>query len=171
MGYIRSGLLALGSLVLAGCGSTSALEDYKAGRPIRNFPFNAMHPSANYQNDTLNCNVYGTQAVPASIITRTSSTYQMPTYLSCTGNFCSTYGGQTLGGETRSYDSNEGLRSKVIQQCMNSKGWRRYDIDPCPKGTTLENSYDAYPNDGGSCYIPDPANDQQFYTRSLSESW
>jgi len=87
--------------------------------------------------DLTDCAVKAAQSVPVNTAIKTTPRYTTPVSCSSSGSIYggysgyssyggSTYctGGQTYGGQTYSYDANEGLRDTVFNQCLSDKGYQ-----------------------------------------------
>jgi len=154
-------------LAVSACMSAPSFYDnYKAGNPLRAFPYKAGVGWAQIDRDKTDCEIEAAQRVPQNIVVQTSPTWSTPTQTSCnqigTQTFCNTTGGQTYGGQTTSSDANAGLRARAYAQCMGRKNYRFVDIPACPAGTDLSSQnnetvlrplsrrtcYQAYPSGG-----------------------
>jgi hypothetical protein len=133
-------------LVVSACMSAPSFYDnYKAGNPLRAFPYKAGVGWAEIDRDKTNCEIEAAQRVPQNIVVQSSPTYTTPTQTYCnqigTQTFCNTTGGQTYGGQTTSSDANAGLRVRAYGQCMAQRGYRFVDIPACPPGTDISSQH------------------------------
>lgn len=156
----------LASLIaISGCASMTTQEKYERGLAMESVPMKYGSSYAQYSRDSLNCEASAARNVPTKL-----STYTTPaqTYCNRIGNqvFCN-----TVGGDTSTTDNNSDLRRRVYQQCIADKGWRFYDLPPCPKGTKLSDLV-LGPNGGypqatnRTCYLPSTEGDT-FYSGNL----
>lgn len=139
-------------------------EKYERGLPMEGVAIKYGSSYEQYARDALNCEASAARDVPAKI-----STYTTPAQTYCnqigTQVFCN-----TIGGSTSTTDNNRSLRQRVYRQCVADKGWRFYDLPPCPKGTTMSNL--AFGPNGKhprvtnrTCYLP--ATGDRFYIGNL----
>lgn len=128
-----------GCLLFVGCAAPTLYDRYKAGTPLRDFPYKAGATAATLDNDRTDCEIEAAQRVPQRLVTRTSPTFQTPLQTICnqvgTQTICTTTGGQIYGGQTTVIDENDALRSRAERQCMTRKGYRFLDIPACPEET------------------------------------
>lgn len=112
--------------------------------------------------DHFECEVKAAQSVPTDTRISTTSSYQTPLQTTCYGSgfytTCTTTGGQTVGGETSSYDANEGLRGEFWSRCMADKGYVEVPLAVCDTQPLSEDAIDKLrarlrsPKDG-ACYV------------------
>ena len=120
------GLISVG--LLAGCGPQMNDQYMSKERPVS---------KKQKASDMISCAVDAAKQVPASTQVGTTPTFTTPVTCNTYGTV-STYGGfgsfggstnctggQTFGGQTYSYDANQGLRDTVYTQCMAKKGYSR----------------------------------------------
>lgn len=81
------------------------------------------------------CQVEALQSVPQSVAVGTTPRYTTPVQTNCYdtgyGLQCNSTGGQTLGGQTYSYDPNSDLRNRVEAQCMANRGYSLVSLPVC----------------------------------------
>ena len=97
------------------------------------------------------CQVESLRAVPPSVAIGTTPRYTTPTQTSCynTGYNrvqCSSTGGQTYGGNTYSYDPNDGLRSRVEAQCMANRGFSVVSLPTCTSEQRRSKAFGPFPS-------------------------
>ena len=114
LGFVSVGLLA-------GCGPQMNDQYMYKERPVS---------KKQKASDMISCAVDAAKQVPASTQVGTTPTFTTP--VSCSsyttyGGYIDTdcTGGQTYGGQTYSYDANQGLRDTVYSQCMAKQGYSR----------------------------------------------
>lgn len=142
----RTKVAVLAILGVVACAAPQTFFDqYKAGVPLRSYPYKAGESFASLANDKTNCEIEAAQRVPQNIVVQTSPSYTTDTQTYCnqigTQTLCNTTGGQTYGGQTTSTDTNAGLRLRAYGQCMSQKGYRFVDIPACPAGTDLSSQH------------------------------
>ena len=126
---MRLGLVSaiVGIGLLAGCQASTNTQYMYRDKPTT---------KSQKADAILSCDVYAAKEVPVSNQTSTTPTYRTPTYttpVSCYTGYggytsCSggqTTGGQTIGGNLVTRDANLGLRSRVRNQCLEKKGYKR----------------------------------------------
>ncbi|MBT9382791.1 hypothetical protein KM176_02855 [Pseudooceanicola sp. CBS1P-1] len=131
-------LAPLAWLVLTSCASQMTPQQlYMSGKPL---PFRNYKTGATLmqrQDATTDCQIEAARRVPQSIQIGTTPSYTTPIQTSCnrigTQVFCNTTGGDTIGGNTYSYDANSGLRQSAYRQCIAHKGFLDLSIPACPK--------------------------------------
>lgn len=133
-------------VAISGCASAPTFYDnYKAGKPIKSFPYKAGVGWAQIDLDKTNCEIEAAQRVPQNIVLQTTPIVTTPTQVYCnqigTQTFCNSTGGQTFGGQTTSSDANAGLRLRAYGQCMARNGYRFVDIPVCPAGSDLSSQH------------------------------
>ena len=131
---ISHGLAVLvgAGILVAACGPVDVYHRAGAPAPLQ-------------EADLVQCETVGVNEVPTNTQVRTTPIVVTPTRTTCVEKNgkqeCTTTGGDVTGGETESFDANEGLRERVVNQCMISKGYRKYTLDECTsrqlKGKTL----------------------------------
>lgn len=129
-------------LGLIGCATAQTFyEQYKAGVPLKNYPYKAGASSSVMINEATDCQIEAAQRVPQNIVVSTTPSYSTPVQTTCnqigTQTFCNQTGGQTYGGQTSSYDTNAGLRVRAFEQCMVKKNYLFVDIPACAPGVDL----------------------------------
>jgi len=124
----RGGLMMVALVVVAACEPTTQ-QLVKQGKPLE-----LIHPAkpgvtaGRMQSEFTDCEIEAAQRVPQQMAIGTTPTYTTPVQTQCV-NYgysvsCQTTGGQTYGGNTYSYDANDGLRSKAEAQCLYRRGYR-----------------------------------------------
>lgn len=87
------------------------------------------------QSDLTQCEVEAVNAVPAAIVQTVSPVYRTSGTTDCRetvlGIQCTTRPGTTYGGNISNSDQNVGLRSRVLNQCMASKGYDFVTLPHC----------------------------------------
>ena len=146
---------------VAGCQVTT--EDLvKQGKPIEKiYPTKKGVTVAKYEDDFLDCKIEAAQRVPQNMAIGTTPVYRTPVQTQCYstgygGVTCNQTGGQTFGGNTYSYDANDGIRSEAQLQCLARQGYRTTLIPKCsPDAKTRPVSTTLPPLSAGTCYIGD----------------
>lgn len=91
--------------------------------------------AAEVANVSTACEVIALQNVPRAMTSYTTPTYTTPADISCTGSGnmvrCHDDGSQTYGGYTRTEDVNQGLRDRVLHQCLASRGVTTRTFERC----------------------------------------
>ncbi|MCT4370066.1 hypothetical protein CLG85_006850 [Yangia mangrovi] len=145
--------------LLAACEPTTA-QLVTQGKPIDIvYPVKAGVTAGQLQNDVTDCQIEAAQRVPQQILTTTTPTHSTPAETQCVTKgktvTCTTTGGEIYGGETYSYDANEGLRARAEGQCLSGKGYRLATIPKCPAGdATRPVMSQLYPLSAATCYLP-----------------
>lgn len=132
-----SSILIASCLVLSACGSVSLW--YKAGTS-----------QVKIDSDLVNCRVRAVQSVPVNTQVGVTPTYVTPVETTCytvdNKMQCTTTGGQVRGGNTYTYDANDGLRKDVITQCMQKLGYQSISLPSCsPAQAKLAKTYKLLP--------------------------
>ncbi|MFT6025474.1 MAG: hypothetical protein ACI9PY_003612 [Ascidiaceihabitans sp.] len=101
------------------------------------------------QSDITTCEVNALRDAPVRLQTKVSPPVWVPPRQTCTApNVCTTYAGYYQPGNVYQVDVNKGLRDRVQNQCMASKGYAPAQIKPCKKGTA------TVPTSGASTLPP-----------------
>lgn len=86
---------------------------------------------AQIESNLTDCQVAALERVPRDIRTRYIPPQYAP-YTYCDGHgYCYTRTRLVRAGYTESYDANEGLRARVIEQCMAQAGYRPVALPQC----------------------------------------
>ena len=111
-------------VALAACVPTTQLTYWQPGVP-----------PVTRQSDYTDCRVEAANRVPASMQIGTTPAYTTPVSTTCSGIgnsvFCSSTGGNVIGGNVYSYDANANIRDSVIQQCLARRGYQRITFPIC----------------------------------------
>ncbi|TCT43061.1 hypothetical protein [Martelella mediterranea] len=85
------------------------------------------------------CVIKALKEVPQNMVTEVSGGYSMPGYVDCDtdGNqtYCTEVGGYTTPITSQSYDTNRNLRSRVINRCLEDKGYAAIQRPVCDSKT------------------------------------
>lgn len=117
-------VVSAGIVLLSGCepgpGAFYLQQDATAGRT---------------RSDITQCEVEAVNTVPAAIVQSVSPIYRTPDRTTCRetalGIHCTTMPGMTYGGNVSTIDRNEDLRSRVLNQCMASRGYDLVTLPHC----------------------------------------
>ncbi|SFP60293.1 hypothetical protein [Tranquillimonas alkanivorans] len=116
---MRIGIVLTACTLLGGCAAYDGY--YREGAPV-----------AQLDADLLECRVSAVQRVPPNTQIRTTPISRTPVVTRCNDDgTCVTTGGEVTGGNTYSYDANAGLRTRVLNQCMAARGYRRVELPYC----------------------------------------
>lgn len=116
------------------------------------FPVDVYHQAGvtaqRQQSDLVNCQTKALRDAPTDIRTERTPLYYVPERRICRPTqggqqHCKVHGGRWEGGEVYSYDANEQLRAKVLQQCMGSKGYAKVRLPQCERGQVAAGSVSA----------------------------
>ena len=121
---ITLAITSAGVLLTAGCepGPTAFYlqQDTTAGRT---------------QSDITRCEVEAVNTVPTANVQTVSPVYRTPDQTTCQetalGIRCTTTPGTTYGGNVSTFDQNADLRSRVLNQCMASRGYSLVTLPHC----------------------------------------
>ena len=87
------------------------------------------------QSDITRCEVEAVNTVPSAIVQSVSPVYRTPDQTTCRetalGIQCTTTPGTTYGGNVSTFDQNADLRSRVLNQCMASRGYSFVTLPHC----------------------------------------
>lgn len=112
------------AVALPGCETSTDLYLYKSGATV-----------AQADNDFFECELAGAQSVPQDNRVGTTPVFTTPTQTNCysVGNSvqCSTTGGQTVGGNTYTYDANLELRTRFLARCLSARGYTAVSLPVC----------------------------------------
>ncbi len=137
-------------LLVMGCATTEPVEThtrflYKTGTTI--YQKQADHDA---------CKVESFAKIPQAIGHQTVGGSYNPGSVSCSTNnsgrtSCYTYGASYEAPEIKNYDMNASLRSRYIDQCMNRKGYKSYNMPYCTQPGGYSNVTPAPPISQISC--------------------
>ncbi len=81
------------------------------------------------------CFIAALKDVPQNMVTEVTGGYSYPGFVSCDTNgdttICGEVGGYTTPVESYSYDTNEKLRQRLINRCLEEKGFSGVEIPYC----------------------------------------
>lgn len=145
--------------VLLSCGAGIVSRPYKEGVSYSDF-----NKIVTY------CDMYAARNVPANIVVSQTPSYTTPiqTYCTSISGFisCSSVGGNTIGGDIVSRDSNALLRENVKNQCYSHFGVRFYNIRPCTSSEASRYTPSSYlpKMQANTCYVSLPGNKIAYYS-------
>ncbi|GGL52465.1 hypothetical protein [Wenxinia marina] len=130
-------------------------------RPDPSLWYRAGADPARMERALTACEVDAAREVPANTQIRTTPEFTTPQRTRCrtsiTGEeICRTTGGDTIGGDIVSYDSNAGLRTRVVAACMQDQGYARITLPRCSDEAAARfTHYTAMPQVApGACAVP-----------------
>lgn len=88
------------------------------------------------QQDTLSCDIKALKDAPVANEIRQRPPVYYPGRHVCSAGQCWTRPGYWMDGGTYTVDVNQGLRARVQQSCMASKGYQRIELPQCRKDLT-----------------------------------
>ncbi|WP_174802659.1 hypothetical protein [Martelella limonii] len=78
------------------------------------------------------CFIAALREVPQNMVTDVSGGYSVPGTIACSDNgICTEVGGYTTPIESYSYDTNEKLRDRVVDRCLQEKGFEAVQVPYC----------------------------------------
>jgi len=131
--------------ILIGCAPQTGVLLYKPGVNL-----------ATKQSDLDDCRIVSMKEVPQNLQTSVSPGFSNPGTVMCNsyGTFtsCNTVGAYNIPPTVTTVDANSGLRSRILNRCLNAKGYQLYERPYC---TTKEQiSYIAsHQNEVPACAI------------------